>query len=228
MKFLDMSGLTQVWDAIKDRFQTKLVSGTNIKTINGESILTSGNIDAATQDWVNEQGFAKGSFINANGNTLIGDGTRTSLYVGNTDITFQYKDGDITYLRLGTNGDIAHDDGTGWIECNTADYNTVIQGGQINIHDNGKDSDGDPFYVKITPTSISLYMDDYSSTENSDSYVRLDKQAGVGVSGPNGLGFYQMDEQYQNTGSANIFWSTNGGQSAIEPLAESEILEILV
>ena len=39
-----MSGLTQVWDAIKDRFQTKLVSGTNIKTINNQSLIGSGNI----------------------------------------------------------------------------------------------------------------------------------------------------------------------------------------
>lgn len=49
MKFLDISGLTQVWDAIKDRFQPKLVSGTNIKTINGQSILGEGNLVAGEE-----------------------------------------------------------------------------------------------------------------------------------------------------------------------------------
>ena len=53
MKFLDKSGLTQVWDAINDRFQPKLVSGTNIKTINNQSILGEGNLVAGETDtWV--------------------------------------------------------------------------------------------------------------------------------------------------------------------------------
>ena len=44
-KYLDSTGLTYLWSKLKDYFQAKLVSGTNIKTINGNSLLGSGNID---------------------------------------------------------------------------------------------------------------------------------------------------------------------------------------
>lgn len=219
-----MSGLTQVWDAIKDRFQTKLVSGTNIKTINGESILTSGNIDAATQDWVNQQGFAKGSFINANGNTLIGDGTWLSLNVTKSNINFKYKDGSTAYLTLGTNGDIKHDNGTGWIGCHTTNFHTIIQGGAINLFNNEEY----PIYTEIKHNSILLYQKDFGSTEYLDSYVFIDTLNGIGISGPSGLGIYLMNEHLENVGLANTFWNTAGGQITIESLTESEILEILV
>lgn len=43
-KYLDEAGLTYFWGKLKDYFQAKLVSGTNIKTINSQSILGSGNM----------------------------------------------------------------------------------------------------------------------------------------------------------------------------------------
>lgn len=43
-KYLDDNGLTYLWSKLKDYFQAKLVSGTNIKTINNQSLLGSGNI----------------------------------------------------------------------------------------------------------------------------------------------------------------------------------------
>lgn len=43
-QFLDLSGLNQVWTRINNLFQRKLVSGTNIKTINGNNLLGNGNI----------------------------------------------------------------------------------------------------------------------------------------------------------------------------------------
>ena len=43
-KYLDSSGLTYFWGKLKDYFQPKLVSGTNIKTVNNNSLLGSGNI----------------------------------------------------------------------------------------------------------------------------------------------------------------------------------------
>lgn len=49
MKYLDYTGLQYFWSKLKALFQTKqdvLVSGTNIKTINGSSILGSGDIQA--------------------------------------------------------------------------------------------------------------------------------------------------------------------------------------
>lgn len=44
-QYLDKNGLTYLWTKLKGYFQPKLVSGTNIKTINSTSILGSGNID---------------------------------------------------------------------------------------------------------------------------------------------------------------------------------------
>lgn len=43
-KYLDNNGMLYFWGKLKTYFQEKLVSGTNIKTINNQSILTSGNI----------------------------------------------------------------------------------------------------------------------------------------------------------------------------------------
>ena len=47
-KYLDHTGLTYFWGKLKDHFQAKLVSGTNIKTINNESLLGSGNISVSS------------------------------------------------------------------------------------------------------------------------------------------------------------------------------------
>lgn len=47
MNYLDKAGLTYLWGKIKTLLsnkQDKLVSGTNIKTVNGESLIGSGNI----------------------------------------------------------------------------------------------------------------------------------------------------------------------------------------
>ena len=43
-KFLDYNGLLYFWGKLKAYFQPLLISGTNIKTINNESLLGSGNI----------------------------------------------------------------------------------------------------------------------------------------------------------------------------------------
>ena len=43
-KYLDDTGMSYFWGKLKDHFQAKLVSGTNIKTIHSESVLGSGDI----------------------------------------------------------------------------------------------------------------------------------------------------------------------------------------
>lgn len=43
-KYLDYNGTAYFWSKLKAYFQEKLVSGTNIKTINSTSVLGSGNI----------------------------------------------------------------------------------------------------------------------------------------------------------------------------------------
>lgn len=61
-KYLDDSGLSYLWGKLKDYFQVKLVSGTNIKTINNNSLLGNGNITISggggvtPDDYVVEQG----------------------------------------------------------------------------------------------------------------------------------------------------------------------------
>lgn len=44
-KYLDYNGTSYFWGKLKNYFQVKLVSGTNIKTINNESLLGGGNIN---------------------------------------------------------------------------------------------------------------------------------------------------------------------------------------
>ena len=44
MRFLDKDGLQKLWQAIEERFQPLLKSGSNIKTINNQSILGEGNM----------------------------------------------------------------------------------------------------------------------------------------------------------------------------------------
>ena len=59
-KYLDNAGLTYLWGKLKAYFQPKLVSGTNIKTINNQSLLGSGNIaisgGASGAVYITEQG----------------------------------------------------------------------------------------------------------------------------------------------------------------------------
>ena len=54
-KFADATGITELWSKVKSYIssaisgkQDTLVSGTNIKTINNESVLGSGNITVTT------------------------------------------------------------------------------------------------------------------------------------------------------------------------------------
>ena len=47
MKFLSASGVTRLVSDLKSRFQAKLVSGTNIKTVNGSSLLGSGDVEVS-------------------------------------------------------------------------------------------------------------------------------------------------------------------------------------
>jgi len=60
-KYLDFSGLRRFKNKLGEIFQSKLISGTNIKTINNESILGSGDIQISsptkTSDLINDSGF---------------------------------------------------------------------------------------------------------------------------------------------------------------------------
>lgn len=220
MKFLDRSGLTQVWDAIKDRFQTKLVSGTNIKTINGESILTSGNIDAATQDWVNQQGFAKGSFINSSGDTTLGDG---SGYIVTTDeygLAFRNKSKTGTFITFGRQGNINDNSGTGWITCSRGDDDglVIIQAGNIRIENK----------LSISSNQINIPIDKDDAQGKETRGITLDTEYGIRLNRERGLGLCSVNSNGTVNGASNTFWATDGGATTIEALTDSEVLEILV
>lgn len=56
-KYLDDTGMSYFWGKLKSYFQEKLVSGTNIKTINSTSLLGSGDIELPSPaDYVVEEG----------------------------------------------------------------------------------------------------------------------------------------------------------------------------
>ena len=63
MQYLDKTGLTYFWQKVDSAKQDKLVSGTNIKTINNQSLLGSGNI------------------------TISGGGSATDVQIDNVSIT---------------------------------------------------------------------------------------------------------------------------------------------
>lgn len=50
-KYLDDAGVLYFWGKLKDYFQQKLVSGTNIKTVNGSSLLGSGDVEVVEESY---------------------------------------------------------------------------------------------------------------------------------------------------------------------------------
>lgn len=66
-EYLDKAGLTYLWSKLKAYFQVKLVSGTNIKTVNNNSLLGSGNI-SITGNVTGVKGSAESSYRTGNVN----------------------------------------------------------------------------------------------------------------------------------------------------------------
>ena len=73
-KYLDSSGLLYFWGKLKNYFQPKLVSGTNIKTINNTSLLGSGNIT------ISGGGGGGVADVTVNGTSVL-DGTTAKVLV---------------------------------------------------------------------------------------------------------------------------------------------------
>lgn len=67
-EYLDKTGLTYFWGKLKNYFQVKLVSGTNIKTINNESLLGSGNISISSGAVSGVKGDAESTYRTGNVN----------------------------------------------------------------------------------------------------------------------------------------------------------------
>lgn len=96
-KYLDKDGLTYLWGKLKDYFQQKLVSGTNIKTINNTSLLGSGNIsvEPVFSGLANNAGsVVLGDLVIEWGTVSITSGSSggtaggVTLYAGQTNVTY--------------------------------------------------------------------------------------------------------------------------------------------
>ena len=84
-QYLDKSGLSYLWSKLKGYFQQKLVSGTNIKTINNQSLLGSGNISISgggTSNFVFEQNIQ----LDGGSNSLSANNSWTEPYTGSSKI----------------------------------------------------------------------------------------------------------------------------------------------
>ena len=90
-KYLDDTGLSYFWGKIKDYFQVKLVSGTNIKTINNNSLLGSGDMALGETTASDTTGYSvNGNLLMVWGQNNITTGATASsgLYHGSVAITF--------------------------------------------------------------------------------------------------------------------------------------------
>lgn len=70
-KYLDDNGLSYLWGKINTKKQNTLVSGTNIKTINNESLLGGGNISIS--------GGGSSTDVQINGTSIVSSGTANIL-----------------------------------------------------------------------------------------------------------------------------------------------------
>ena len=87
-EFLDKDGLSYFWGKITDRLDDKqdtLTSGTNIKTVNGESILGSGDL-SVTGDCIAYPSFE----IDSNGHLIMSGGQQGLFTLENGHLMYNY------------------------------------------------------------------------------------------------------------------------------------------
>lgn len=127
-KYLDDTGMSYFWGKLKAYFQEKLVSGTNIKTINNTSVLGSGNIALPTKiaisSGASEQSLTTSLAIVQNSSTTINRGSFTLtndggwrcpeagiVLVEGFATAYSLNTGDNLQLAVGT-----YRSGTGWVK----------------------------------------------------------------------------------------------------------------
>lgn len=137
-KYLDATGVTHLWQKIADYAQAKLVSGTNIKTVNGNSLLGSGNI-------------------------TIGGGGSSEERV-NLELDFSTGDITITDTTYTTEQAIYNAAAAAWTAENdlylVVDIPLGYQTVQMQLSDKQIKTDGTYYYFESAfgPTNISAYV----------------------------------------------------------------------
>lgn len=89
-KLIGSTGLTYLWSKIKAALNTKqntLVSGTNIKTVNNQSLLGSGNISIEISgEYIAYPSFA----INSAGHLIMTDGAEGLFTIENGHLKYNF------------------------------------------------------------------------------------------------------------------------------------------
>ena len=128
-KFVSLTGLSRVLNSIKQMFNTKqdkLTSGMNIKTINGNTVLGSGNIDVVgkidivdTEDIVDNVNVSYATTAYVDG--LVGDinSVLESIIGGGTTVRMiKFIIGDVEYQA---------EEGMTWEQWINSEYNTSFE-----------------------------------------------------------------------------------------------------
>ena len=174
-EYLDKVGLAYFWGKLKAYFQEKLVSGTNIKTINNESLLGSGNIiiqggGGSVLDFYPVGSYYETSDTSFNPNTswggtwaleiegqvhvssgtnyLVGGALTDTSDGGNADAIVPYHNHSVNAVNTG-NQSASHTHGTG---NTTYPYFTISKTGNTNEPGGGISGSGQ-YYPYVTTAS---------------------------------------------------------------------------
>ena len=136
MKYLNFEGLQYFYSKLSSSLASKYVSQSNLKTINGQSLIGTGDITI--------EGGVSGDYLPLSGGNMTG--------------RIEYKTPNNTVLcEIGTNGNVNVNQGTGWIVCKNsgADVKSTIQGHGMRIY-TGNASDTEPTYIEYFNDNIHI------------------------------------------------------------------------
>ena len=197
-EFLDKNGLQYFWDQVDGAKQDILVSGENIKTINNNSILGSGNLDIEGGGGVTD--------VEVNGSSVVTAGvaevtvpTETSDLVNDSDFV-----SDSSYVHTDNNFTTTLKDKLDGIES----------GAEVNVQANWTEADsGADSYIQNKPSVVTDVDVDGSSVVSSGvAYVDLTGKQDALVSGTN----IKTINNNSILGSGNLVIGGGGGISDVQ------------
>ncbi len=169
MQYLDKTGLTHFWQKVDSAKQDTLTSGTNIKTINNQSLLGSGNITisgggSATNVKIDNVSITSSGVANINttgydadNNFLATENDINNIYSAKVDKQLTFDNNSLT--TIDNNGQ--------WILLEATDSNEGTQA-VVQLFNNGEiDITGEEIYISglVEPTNnddavTKKYVDD--------------------------------------------------------------------